>query len=109
LTLYATRGVNTGASSLSKENAGAFDEAPKSYPVRARPIDDVVAELRLARVDAVKIDVEGAEVSVLRGAAKTLAKFHPKVVIEVDERQLAGFGTKPADIEDVLKRAGYNQ
>ena len=108
LTLYATRGVNTGASSLSKENAGAFDEAPKGYPVRARPIDDVVAELGLTRVDAIKIDVEGAEVSVLRGAMKTLTRFHPKVAIEIDERQLAGFGTKPADVEALLKQAGYN-
>ncbi len=108
LTLYASTGVNTGGSSLSKENAGAFDEAPKGYSVRGRPIDDVVAELGLTRVDAVKVDVEGAEVSVLKGMAKTLAKFHPKVVIEVDERQLAGFGTKPADIEVVLRGAGYN-
>lgn len=108
LTLYATTGVNTGGSSLSKENAGAFDDAPKGYPVRGRPIDDVVAELGLTRVDAMKVDVEGAEVSVLKGAVKTLAKFHPKVVIEVDERQLAGFGTKPSDIEAVLRAAGYN-
>lgn len=108
LTLYATRGTNTGASSLSKENAGVFDEHPQGYPVRGRPIDDVVSELGLTRVDAVKIDVEGAEVSVLRGAMKTLTKYHPKIVIEVDERQLAGFGTKPADVEALLKQAGYN-
>ena len=109
LTLFASRGINTGASSLSKENAGAFDQAPKAYPVRARPIDDVVAELGLTRVDAIKIDVEGAEVSVLRGSAKTLARFHPKVVIEVDARQLASFGTTPADIEKLLRDAGYDQ
>ncbi len=109
LTLYAARGINTGASSLSKDNAGVFDEHPQGYPVRGRPIDDVVSELGLTRVDAIKIDVEGAEVSVLRGALKTLTKYHPKVVIEVDERQLAGFGTKPADVEALLKQAGYNQ
>ena len=108
LTLYATRGINTGASSLSQENAKAFDEAPQGYPVRGRAIDDVVAELGLTRVDAVKIDVEGAEVSVLRGALKTLSRFHPKIVLEVDERQLAGFNTKPADIELLLKQAGYD-
>ena len=60
LTLYATHGINTGASSLSKENAESADKAPRSYPVRGRPIDDVVSELGLTRVDAIKIDVEGA-------------------------------------------------
>jgi FkbM family methyltransferase len=107
LTLYAAHVWNTGASSLSKENAGAFDEAPKAYPVRARPIDDVVAELGLKRVDAIKIDVEGAEVSVLRGALKTLQKFHPKVVIEIDERQLAAFATKPEDVVALFHQVGY--
>jgi len=107
LTLYADRGTNTGASSLSKENATTFDSAPRPYPVRARPIDDVVSELGLTRVDAIKIDVEGAEVSVLRGTLKTLEKFHPKVVIEIDERQLASFNTKPSDITDTLRQLGY--
>lgn len=107
LTLYADRGSNTGASSLSEKNAEAFDVAPKPYSVRGRPIDDVVNELGLTRVDAIKIDVEGAEVGVLRGAAKTLEKFHPKVVIEIDERQLAAFDTKPSDVTGLLTAAGY--
>lgn len=109
LTLYADRGSNTGASSLSEKNAEAFDVAPKPYSVRGRPIDDVVNELGLTRVDAIKIDVEGAEVGVLRGAIKTLEKFHPKVVIEIDERQLAAFDTKPSDVTGLLTQAGYQE
>ena len=54
----------------------------------------MVAELGLTRVDAIKIDVESAEVSVLRGALKTLEKFHPRAVIEIDERQLEAFGAE---------------
>ena len=108
LTLYAARVWNTGGSSLSEQNTRGFDDVPKAYPVRGRPIDDVVRELGLTRVDAVKIDVEGAEVSVLRGAIETLKRFHPKVVIEMDEHQLAGFGTKPQDLIDLFKTTGYN-
>jgi FkbM family methyltransferase len=111
LTLFAAPIANTGASSLSRDNADLDpDTAPaKAYPVRARPIDDVVRELDLRRVDAIKIDVEGAEVSVLRGAIETLKRFHPKVVIEIVERQLASFHTTPADVTAILKEAGYNQ
>ena len=108
LTLWASRDGNTGASSLSKDNAAAFDTKPEPYKVRARPIDDVVRELGLTRVDAIKVDVEGAEVMVLRGAIQTLKRFHPRVVAEVDERQLAGFGTKPADLDALFAEAGYN-
>ncbi|HEX4594781.1 MAG TPA: FkbM family methyltransferase [Bryobacteraceae bacterium] len=109
LTLYAAPIVNTGASSLAKQNAeiSAID-SPRGYLVRGRPIDDVVRELGLTRVDAIKIDVEGAEVIVLRGAINTLRQFHPKLAVEVIARQLASFQTTPDDLRALLESAGYN-
>ena len=110
LTLYAGPSSNTGASSLARENADIlFEEPPRPYSVRGRPIDDVVRELNLTRVDAIKVDVEGAEVFVLRGAVNTLKRFHPKVVIEIVEQQLASFHTTPEELISVLTAAGYNR
>jgi len=109
LTLYAAPEVNTGASSLSQDNASVSSvEAARPFTVRGRPIDDVVQELGLTRVDAMKIDVEGAEVIVLRGAVKTLNRFHPKLVIEVVPRQLASFHTTVDDLTSLIRGAGYN-
>jgi len=109
LTLYAAPVANTGASSLAKENAEiSEDQMPRAYSVRGRPIDDVVRELRLTRVDAIKIDVEGAEVIVLRGALQTLQRFHPKLAVEVVPRQLAGFQNTVEDLRTLLQNAGYN-
>jgi len=45
-------------------------------------IDNVVAERGFERVDFLKIDVEGAELSVLEGARKMLAEHRPTVVLE---------------------------
>jgi hypothetical protein len=53
--------------------------------VEARPLDYVVNELGLKRVDWVKIDVEGAELHVLRGFKDSIVKFKPKIIIEVKE------------------------
>jgi len=53
--------------------------------VEARPLDDVVKELGLGCVDWVKIDVEGAELHVLRGFRSGIARFRPRVIIEVKE------------------------
>ena len=40
-------------------------------------LDDYVREKNLPRVDFIKLDVEGAELDVLRGAATTITRFKP--------------------------------
>lgn len=47
-----------------------------------RSVDQLVAELGLKRLDFIKIDVEGAELDVLSGAAETFKRFSPLVVME---------------------------
>jgi FkbM family methyltransferase len=107
LTLYAGPPSNTGMSSLASENV-PLEGPPRLYTVRGRKIDDVVRELKLTRVDAIKIDVEGAEAYVLRGAMNTLKLYHPKVVVEVVASQLAALHSTPDDVIAALKEAGYN-
>ena len=109
LTLFASPIMNSGASSLARDNADiTFEQAPHEYTVRGRPIDDVVRELKLTRVDAIKMDIEGAEVIALRGAMETLKRFHPKIVVEVVEKQLAAMNTSKDELFSLLKEAGYN-
>ena len=40
-------------------------------------LDEYVREKNLPRVDFIKLDVEGAELDVLKGAATTIARFKP--------------------------------
>ena len=106
LTLFdSTLGGNSGESSLSRENAGP---ATRSYTVRGRPIDDVVEELGLRRLDVIKADVEGAELIVLRGATKTLRRFHPKLILEITQGKLANMGTSVDELEAFVRSLGYN-
>lgn len=46
-------------------------------------IDDFVAEQNLARLDLIKLDIEGAELSTLRGAEQTVRRFRPKLAVAV--------------------------
>lgn len=44
-------------------------------------IDDFVSENRLQRVDCIKLDIEGSELAALHGAADTIRKWRPKLII----------------------------
>jgi FkbM family methyltransferase len=46
-------------------------------PVQVSPVDDVLLELGISRVDSIKLDVEGAELSALKGTARLLRGHRP--------------------------------
>ena len=53
-----------------------------SFVVATYPLDTVLNEVGASRVDAIKIDVEGAEPLVLRGATRTISESRPLLVSE---------------------------
>ncbi|MCP5057507.1 MAG: FkbM family methyltransferase [bacterium] len=74
--------------------------------VRVRPLDEVIP---LARpVHFIKIDVEGAELSALRGAKKILARWRPPIMFESGPDGAAAFGYHRRQLFDFLnKDQGY--
>jgi FkbM family methyltransferase len=60
-----------------------------SITVKTVSTDDIVDELRIRRVDWIKVDVEGAEYEVMKGLERTLMRFRPVVITEVfDDNRL---------------------
>ncbi len=49
--------------------------------VPVRPLDDIVEELQLDRVDFIKMDIEGAERLALEGSRRTIERFRPRMAI----------------------------
>jgi FkbM family methyltransferase len=109
LDLYLAPKANTGETSLSRANAAYEGAIAHTYKVRARPLDDIIRESGVIRVDAIKIDVEGAEYLVLEGARQTLDRFRPMVLVEIVERQLRGMGTSSAELRAWLRAHGYRE
>lgn len=71
--------------------AGAFvanhakaSEGHITEDIEIQRLDDVFAHLPVPRVDFIKIDVEGFEIFVIDGAAKTIGQFRPVVVLEMN-------------------------
>jgi FkbM family methyltransferase len=59
----------------SKDRKGILED------VEVTTIDDFVKENNLPRVDFIKIDTEGYEANILRGAAETIKKFKPVIAM----------------------------
>ena len=67
-------------------NALLSDQGTHKIPVTT--LDSFIAKRGIGRVDFVKIDVEGMELQVMRGAAETLRRFRPAVYFETLPRYL---------------------
>jgi FkbM family methyltransferase len=92
----------------SEDNRGTgriVDEGGQSVP--AITLDAFVAEQRITRLDAMKIDVEGAEVRVLTGGRETLEKFRPAILIELNPKRLEFLGTSAEALLAALRDLGY--
>lgn len=63
--------------------------------VRAVRLDDWASDL--SRLDLVKLDVEGHELPVLRGAVRTLERFRPHLLVELNPVTQRRFGSETVD------------
>lgn len=60
--------------------------------VSVRTIDEIAAAANLTRLDLIKIDVEGFEMSVLAGAKRVLGQFRPLIFMEFNSFTLLAYG-----------------
>ena len=70
-------------------------------------LDSYVSEAVLDHIDLIKIDVEGFEMNVLRGADATLAKFRPVLFLELCDANLREQGSSAVELLAWLEARGY--
>jgi Methyltransferase FkbM domain len=83
-------------------------ESTFKIPEQVVPLDDVLLELGISRVDFIKLDVEGAELSALKGTARLLRGVaRPAILVEVQDIRTQPWGYPSRAIVEYLTRAGY--
>lgn len=94
----------TGVSGIAKRDEFVHGLDAREYIVRTVVLDEL---LDLARIDLIKIDVEGAELKVLHGAKKLIKKCRPVIVFECGYGGLDYFNATPEDVYEFFDGLGY--
>jgi FkbM family methyltransferase len=75
--------------------------------VRVTTLDRYMETHSPGKVDFLKIDVEGYEYAVLKGAEKVLIEHRPKLFIELDDDNLRKQGASASTVTHLLRDHGY--
>jgi FkbM family methyltransferase len=105
--LYVNAEMKDGLNSLEDPSHGDA-EVVGTVPVRVTTLDEFIVEHEIPAVDVMKVDVEGAELLVFRGARVLLARADaPLILYEGYSWCTAGFHYHPVEIMWLLEGFGY--
>jgi len=111
-------GVSDASTSMTLAIPGGGDTSPgasfeiavknrelyKSEEVQTITLDEFFKDEK-SHIGAIKIDVEGHEISVLSGAKKIIFKHHPCIVCESEQRHMTGKTVN--DLFDLMRSLDY--
>lgn len=97
-----------GSSIIKSQVVAMTKIKPKEITIQTTTLDTYVKTKNIRHVSLIKIDVEGAEMSVLKGGNRLLrSKNAPDLVVEVFDKQLRRGGSSESKLLSYLKRLGY--
>jgi FkbM family methyltransferase len=102
---------------LQKAHTSDGDVAPRlardlpveKFTVRTTPVDNLLAEQGIERVDVIKMDIEGAEIIALRGMRKTIQnadRLH--LIMEYNPQALHASGLQPEAALQEVTAMGFS-
>jgi FkbM family methyltransferase len=87
-----------------KERRYPGEESLEKLEVRTERLDSALPDGYVPAL--IKIDVEGAELQVLKGGIETIARHRPVIVFEHGKGATDHYGAGPDDVYDLLSEAG---
>jgi FkbM family methyltransferase len=97
---WSKTGEDLGWSTEKSPDCCRIEGNQSSGGIKTTTVDDLVAEMRLTRLNWIKMDIEGGEVEALKGAENTLRDFRPRLFVEVHNTVQS--------VKELLRRYGYS-
>jgi FkbM family methyltransferase len=97
------RGPNPGLNSLGKDPS--WEEEVEE--IEMEQLDRVLDRTSTSRVDVIKMDVQGAEELVLRGARRIVTSMRPLIIFEIFPEGTAPVGLSPFGAWEFLQSLDY--
>lgn len=99
--------IGYGISHIHLEDHKVMEGRYIEEKIKVTTLDTFISSKKLKKVSFIKIDVEGHELEVLRGAEKVLAESNPAIMIEINSEHLSRSKTSKHQIFDYLEKQGY--
>ncbi len=86
---------------------GSYEDlTSERHTIPLQRVDDVCRDYAF-EPDLMKVDVEGYELFVLRGAREVLTRFGPLLLLEIHPAQIASLGNTVPELVRFLEECGY--
>ncbi len=105
LRLYLSNDHNAGTHSTV---AGGMNVSSAFVEIPSVTIDDYVRDNGITSLRLIKIDVEGGELEVIKGAEHTLHTLRPIIVMEMSDALQAARGFTTTEFKNLLASMGYS-
>ena len=96
--------TNSGGNRIAISEGEKKEESPYVHIIS---LDEYIEKQKVKKIDLIKIDVEGFEMKVLKGAKNTLKKDKPDLFIEIDNDNLGKQGDSAESMINFLLENNY--
>ncbi|MET9801853.1 FkbM family methyltransferase [Streptomyces sp. NPDC006368] len=106
LTFVLASSSNLGANSIVPYEG----PAESSFEIEAHPLPDLLSPREISQARVIKVDVEGAEGSVVRGMVPMLPLLRPdvEITVEVTPERMALLGDSPDELLEIMRDHGFH-
>ncbi len=105
LTMYRALETNSGGNRIISSD---LKKAEGMVEVRIKVLDDYLDNNgTIEKIDLIKIDVEGFEAEVLKGARLTLLKYKPALFIEINDEMLRKQNSSSDEVLNIIREIDY--